>query len=112
MRRVMLMTKPERAKLEANGRTREENARPVVKLFTPDGNATWLVSELAEDGDTMFALCDLGMGSPELGYVSLAEIEALRGRFGLPVERDRHWTAEKSLVEYADEARAAGRIKA
>jgi len=46
-----------------------------------------------------------------LGSVSLAEIAALRGKLGLPVERDLHFKAEKSLTAYADEARLLGRIK-
>jgi hypothetical protein len=41
---------------------------PVVKLFTPDANATWLLTELDPDNPTLaFGLCDLGLGSPELG---------------------------------------------
>jgi hypothetical protein len=55
-------------------------------------------------------LCDLGLGFPELGYVSLREITALRGPLGLPVERDMHFIAEKPLSAYADEARVKGRI--
>ena len=51
------------------------------------------------------------MGCPELGSVSLSEITALRGKLGLPVERDLHFEAEKSLSAYADEARLLGRIK-
>lgn len=36
--------------------------KPVVKLFTPDGAATWLLSEISRtDTDTAFGLCDLGM---------------------------------------------------
>jgi Protein of unknown function (DUF2958) len=48
---------------------------PLLKLFTPMGRATWLLTEYhAEDG-RFFGLCDLGMGSPELGYISREEIE-------------------------------------
>lgn len=83
---------------------------PVLKLFTPDANATWLISEIDEDGDTMFGLCDLGLGEPEMGYVSLSEIKEIRGRLTLPVERDEHVTFTKKLTEYADAARAAQRI--
>ena len=32
----------------------------------------------------MFGLCDLGF--PELGYVSLSEMQGVRGPFGLGVE--------------------------
>jgi hypothetical protein len=85
---------------------------PVVKLFTPDAGFTWLLSEIdPENEDVAFGLCDLGMGCPELGSVSLSEITALRGKLGLPVERDLQFEAEKSLTAYADEARLLGRIK-
>ena len=29
---------------------------------------------------------------PELGYFTLSELEAIRGQFGLPLERDRFFT--------------------
>ena len=44
-----------------------------------------------------FGLCDLGLGFPELGSVSLSELAALRGRLGLPVERDLYFVARKPL---------------
>jgi hypothetical protein len=85
---------------------------PVVKLFTPDAGCTWLLSEIdPENPDIAFGLCDLGMGCPELGSVSLSEIAALRGKFGLPVERDLNFKAAKSLTAYANESRLLGRIK-
>lgn len=84
---------------------------PVVKLFTPDAGATWLLTEIdPDDEDNMFGLCDLGLGFPELGCVSLAELMSVRGRLGLPVELDLHFTASKVLSAYAREARLAGRI--
>jgi hypothetical protein len=83
--------------------------KPVVKLFTPDAQCTWLLTELGND-DIAFGLCDLGMGCPELGFVSMREIRELRGPLGLPVERDLHFDANKTLSAYADEARAHGRI--
>jgi hypothetical protein len=57
-----------------------------------------------------FGLCDLGMGESELGYVSLTELLAVRGKLGLPVERDEHFEADKTLSAYADEARQHGGI--
>jgi len=84
--------------------------KPVVKLFTPDAQCTWLLTELDPDGDVAFGLCDLGMGEPELGYVSLLELQSVRGRLGLPVERDRHFMADKSITAYAEQAREHGRI--
>lgn len=87
--------------------------KPVVKLFTSDANATWLISEVdPDDPDRLFGLCDLGLGSPELGYVSLAKLNAVRGPLGLPIERDLNFVADKPLSAYADEARSKGRIMA
>jgi hypothetical protein len=34
----------------------------------------------------------------------------VRGKLGLPVERDLHFDADKALSAYADEARARGHI--
>jgi len=63
--------------------------KPVAKLFDPTGASTWLLSEILLDNpDVTLGLCDLGMGEPELGRVSLSELEACRGRFGAKIERD------------------------
>ena len=84
---------------------------PVVKLFCPWGEAIWLLSELdPEDPDVAFGLCDLGLGFPEVGFVSMHELRDLRGPLGLPVERDMHFEADKTISAYADEARSHGRI--
>lgn len=51
------------AKLVDNGRTSEEqdgfDPFPVVKLFTPDAAATWLITEAYPEGDDvrLFGLC-------------------------------------------------------
>ena len=85
----------------------------MVNLFMPDGAATWLISEAdPDDPDQLFGLCDLGLRYPELGYVNLAEICAVKGQLGLSVERDVHFVADKTLSAYAEEARTSGRIVA
>ena len=87
--------------------------QPVLKLFTPWGACTWLITERDPDNpDILFGLCDLGMQSPEMGSVSLSEIESVQGPFGLRIERDRYFLAKRTLTEYADQARDAGRIVA
>ncbi|AWO88406.1 MULTISPECIES: DUF2958 domain-containing protein [Bradyrhizobium] len=106
-----LLTVEDRVRLLVNAISDEKDHSPVVKLFTPDANATWLISEVdPDDADRLFGLCDLGLGYPELGYVSLAELSGLRGPLGLPVERDEHFASDKPLSIYADEARVKGRI--
>ena len=93
----------------------EENfdPQPVVKFFTPDGSATWLLSELdPDDNDIAFGLCDLGMGCPELGSVRISELTSARGPLGLPIELDLYFTAEYPLSAYAKLARTASCITA
>jgi hypothetical protein len=108
-----LLTVEDRVRLFANALADERDHFPVVKLFTPDAGATWLLSECDPDEpDRLFGLCDLGHNCPELGYVSLTEIMEVRGRLGLPVERDLHFVADKPLSAYADGARVKGRIVA
>ena len=111
----MLLTHELRTHLRRNAdqsAIKEIDHRPVVKFFTPDASATWLLTELAPDGDTLFGLCDVGHGEPEIGYASLAEIQSLRGPMRLLVERDRSFRGTKPLSAYAEEARRAGRIVA
>lgn len=75
----------------------------LVKFFTPDADWTWYVVEgspVDEDGyfDTdkekvgfLFFGLVVGQDS-EIGYFSLAELESVRGKLGLPVERDLWFT--------------------
>ena len=63
------MTPVLRNRLLANGRLRDIDHVPVVKFFIPIGAATWLASNLDEDGDTLVSLADLGLGCPELRVV-------------------------------------------
>ncbi len=116
MPKNMLITKAEMTKLLANGAKSKQGShdpKPVIKLFNPTGAATWLISEIdPENTDQAFGLCDLGQGQPELGYVSINEIRGFRGRFGLGIERDRWFNPDKTIGEYADEARSLGRINA
>ena len=107
---MKLLTKRLRERLLRNGKNRGQDHPPPLKLFNPCGSATWLFSELDEDGDRLFGLADLGFGTPELGYSSLAEIAAIRVRFGLGIERDLHFLPKHPLSIYTQAARDAGRI--
>lgn len=112
---MQLFTDEQRERLLANGRRAAAGENidppPVVKLFTPDAGATWLLTEIdPDDHDHAFGLCDLGLGAPEIGWVSLGELATVRGGLGLPIERDLSFRAEKRLSAYARDARHAGRI--
>ncbi|MFD2937819.1 DUF2958 domain-containing protein [Spirosoma flavum] len=110
---MKLFTKEQLTKLLHNGspEQRGKDHKPVVKLFTPDAGCTWLLTEVdSEETDLAFGLCDLGLGFPELGYLSVAELISVRGRFGLPVERDRHFEGKYPISVYADAAHRKERI--
>ncbi len=110
-----LITDEQREQLLANGRARAQSQQldpqPVVKLFTPDAHATWLLAELdPEDGDTAFGLCDLGLGMPELRHVRLSDLASIRGPLNQPIERDLYFTPRRALSEYARLAHENGSI--
>ncbi|HEY60587.1 MAG TPA: DUF2958 domain-containing protein [Anaerolineae bacterium] len=64
------------------------DALAQVKFFTPDSNWTWYASEF--DGEDIFFGLVSGF-EVELGYFSLSEMQAVRGPWGLPIERDLHF---------------------
>jgi len=111
---VQLLTDEQREQLLTNGRAQRDAEKrgesidfpPVVKLFTPEAQAIWLLTELhPRDPDVAFGLCDLGVGFPELGSVCVSELRYPGGPWGLPpVERDQHFKATKSLSAYATES--------
>ncbi len=110
-----LITDAQRSQLLANGRAREMghtvDPLPVVRLFTPDAHATWLLAELdPEDGDTAYGLCDLGIGLPALGAVRLSEIASIRGPQNLRIQRDLYFVATRTLSEYTRLAEHHGSI--
>lgn len=101
-----------RVRLLAQGAAAAEgDSVPLLKLFNPVGPGTWLITEMDADGDRLFGLCDLDMGCPELGYVSLAEITSVRLPLGLTIERDLHFQGRVPLSRWADLTRQTGSIR-
>ena len=100
-RRMKLITREIRVKLPPLYAQEKLGAKAIayLKLFTPDSGWTWYITEY--DGkDMLFGLVD-GQDK-ELGYVSLSELESVRGPMGLPIERDIHWQP-RTLEEIAPE---------
>jgi DUF2958 family protein len=108
---MKLLTNEIRERLLANGREPDRDRPPVLKVFNPSGGQTWLIVEAdPEEPDILFGLCDLGHGFPELGSVRLSELEAVRGRCGLPLERDIHFVGKYPISVYTRAAQAHGGI--
>ncbi len=86
---MQLLTQELRDKLPALGATEKvDDPTAVVKFFTPDSSWTWFATEF--DGEDTFFGAVSG-AEFELGYFSLSELQALRGLFGLAVERDLYF---------------------
>jgi Protein of unknown function (DUF2958) len=74
----------------------QENAADpvaVIKFFDPCGRYTFFVLEgrREPDGDLLlfgFCVSPLGPDCDELGYVTLRQLESVRGPLGLGIERD------------------------
>lgn len=107
---MKLLTQEIRKKLPPLYSQEDKGGKAVVylKMFTPDSNWTWLITEgepvLDSSGTEIdFQFFGLVHGfEKELGYFNLKELESVRGGLGLPIERDLYWTP-KTLEEIAPE---------
>ena len=110
-----LITAEQHAQLLAVGEARANgqsiDPMPVVRLFTPDAHATWLLAALdPTDGDTAYGLIDLGIGMPALGTVRLSDLASIVGPRQRPVMRDRYFQPTRRLSEYVRLAQEDGSI--
>lgn len=111
---MTLLTEPQRTQMLANGAARASGQAidpyPVVKLYTLDAPACWLLAELEPDGDRAYGLTDAGTGFPELGHVSLSALEGVRGPRGMRIVADPHFKARQPLSGYTADAQRDGSI--
>ena len=115
-----LMTEELRAELLGNWDQPDSETSPALKIFNPAGAATWLIHSMdPKNEDILFGLCDLGMGFPELGYVSLSELQEVRiplpampgvTQEHLGLERDLYFEPQKTMEVYTEAARRNGEI--
>ena len=78
------------AALPALGTTGDQQGDlAAVKLFDAWGASFWVLWEYDADDKIGYGLCDLGMGSAEIGSVSVAELDdQFPGSLRIPIERD------------------------
>jgi hypothetical protein len=88
---MQLLTKAIRRQLPPLYANEEKGleALAIVKFFTPDSSWTWYASEF--DGEDVFFGLAVGVEA-ELGYFRLSELQSVRGKLGLLVERDQFFT--------------------
>ena len=91
---MKIITKAIEQAFEKQGYTGDKETKDikiVMKLFNPAGAGTWYIYE-KENNDVYW--CFANLGDPlyaECGTVSMNELMAFRGRFGLGIERDMHF---------------------
>jgi Protein of unknown function (DUF2958) len=87
--------------------------RAMLKMFDPTGRGTWFAWEanaILADGSEVplktasadyvdvrffgFVISPLGEDCDEMGYFDLSELQRVRGRFGLRIERDTFFRPE------------------
>jgi hypothetical protein len=111
---MTFLTEQQRTQMLANGAARAQGQAldpyPVIKLYTLDAPACWLLTELDADGDRAYGLNDAGTGFPELGHVSLTALEGVRGPRGMRIVADPHFRARQPLSGYLADAQRDGSI--
>ena len=85
---MKLITKELQEIFAKTGRQEGTDKLVIAKLFDPSGGWTYYVTEYNPQDGIIFGFVD-GVDEPEWGYSSLPEIERVRNRFGLGMERDR-----------------------
>jgi Protein of unknown function (DUF2958) len=76
---------------EIGSRGLDEVACPI-KLFNPTGRGSWFIA--AYDPETRLAWGVADIYEREAGPIDMAELVDFRGRFGLPIERDLHYSPQ------------------
>lgn len=111
---MSFLSDEQRAEMLAHGAARRRGHAldpfPVLKLHTLDAGTVWLLTELADDGDTAYGLCDSGVGPPELGSVRLSALEGVRGPRGMRIVADPHFKPRQPLSSYLADAQRDGSI--
>jgi hypothetical protein len=99
------------AKQGKTGNKSAKDIKIVLKLFNPTGAGTWYLYE-KEDDDIYW--CFANLGDPEMaecGTVSMSELMAFKGRFGLGIERDMHFTPlSRSLEDVINTVKSGGHV--
>lgn len=89
---------------------KREDAKILVKFFLTYSDFTYYVLEAEKqpDGDwLLFGICTLN-GTTEYGYQMLSELESVRNRRGLGVERDKWFNGCKVADIERDELARLG----
>jgi hypothetical protein len=82
--------------LYANENKKPEEIKIIAKFFDPTGSWTWYATEFDPETRNFFGFVR-GFEN-ELGYFNLNELQSVKGRFGLGIERDLYF-GDHTLAE-------------
>ena len=110
-----LITPEIKDRLISNWPLDNREVKPVVKIFSPYSTSVWLLTSIDPNRqDHAVALCDLGCGEPEIGYVSISELSQTQVPIfpGVeqPLERDLDFNPNFTLGVYYAAAVANGAV--
>ena len=77
----------------------EKDPLVIAKLFDPCGSATWFLLEFDPVERVAFGYV-VGLQEDEYGYISLTEMESIKGPLGIGIEQDLYFK-QKRLSEVA-----------
>ena len=87
-------------KLYSTGDKAKKDIKVIVKFFDPCSRWTWFITEYdGEDTFFGYVLSGIDPDFDELGYVSLCELQAVKNKLGLGIERDIHYGYDHTLEE-------------
>jgi len=69
------------------------DAKIIVKFFDPTGSWTWYATEYDPKHKEFFGY--VSGHDNEMGYFTLEELQSVKGRFGLGIERDMYFNNKK-----------------
>ena len=75
----------------------EKDPKVIAKLFDPCGSASWFLLEYDPVQRLAFGYVQ-GLAEDELGYISLTEMESIKGPLGIGIEQDLYFR-QKRLSE-------------
>ena len=68
----------------------------IAKFFNPTGAGSWYATEYDPEDKIFFGYVSIfGDHNDEWGSFSLAELESVKGKFGLGIERDLYCTEQR-----------------
>ena len=71
-----------------------EHVRLIAKLFDPCGSASWFLLEFDPIERIAFGYV-VGLQEDEYGYISLIEMESIKGPLGIGIEQDMYFTQKR-----------------